>query len=77
MSTYEERMRDYQAEWERVMRENGHTPKMRDEEDGGGVDWFAMSYELHNGPMCAVCFDSWCYHCSGVDAIRTCSGEAP
>jgi len=36
----------------------------------GKVDFFAMEFEYHNGPMCELCDDSWCEHCR--DSISPC-----
>lgn len=47
----------------------GHRLK-RDED--GEVDYFAFSYEFHNGPRCELCGDSWCHHCE--DEIEPCEG---
>ena len=49
----------------------GHLLK-RDE--SGEVDGFALDYEYHNGPMCELCYDSWCQHCHDEhDKIESCS----
>ena len=45
----------------------GHLLK-RDED--GEIDYFAMSYEFHNGPACELCHMSWCEHCE--DEIHPC-----
>lgn len=47
----------------------GHTLK-RDKD--GRVDSWVMSYDIHNGPGCTVCGDSWCEHCPG--RIEPCDG---
>lgn len=49
----------------------GHLLKL---DDDGNVDMFAMSYEYHNGPMCELCYESWCEHCQ--DPIEPCSAAA-
>lgn len=32
-------------------------------DDEGGVDIFVMDFDIHNGPGCALCGESWCHHC--------------
>lgn len=53
----------------------GHKLHMNDEEYGGGVDMFHMSYEFHNGPGCVNCHTTWCVHCKGPEDIKQCKGE--
>ncbi len=33
-------------------------------DDDGEIDYFAMSEEFHNGPMCEKCHYSYCQHCN-------------
>lgn len=40
----------------------GHYLK-RDEDDPNAIDYHAMSVEMHNGPTCENCHESWCIHC--------------
>lgn len=32
-------------------------------QDDGRVDFMALDVEHHNGPMCSVCYHSYCEHC--------------
>ncbi|QSY98558.1 hypothetical protein J2J97_32150 (plasmid) [Rhizobium bangladeshense] len=62
---YEEKL-DY---WFQRLVEAGHTPKM-DEDDPTKIDLHVEVYvedeDHHNGPMCTVCYESWCIHCDDV-----------
>lgn len=52
-------MEERAAHWEKVMRERGHVPKL----DDACLDIFAVSTYHHNGPGCARCGWSICWHC--------------
>ena len=39
-------------------------------EADGGVDYFALDVDNHNGPMCERCYDAWCHHCR--DKVERC-----
>ena len=63
------------AAWRKAMVAKGHTPVERDEDMGGGIDMFAVSYEFHNGPRCSTCGWSTCVHCQSVDSIPECDAR--
>lgn len=58
-------------EFYQELRDAGH--KLMLNEDGE-VDFFAMSYEFHNGPMCELCHESWCEHRNNT--VRPCTHAA-
>ncbi len=35
--------------------------------DNGEVDFFVISHDFHNGPMCEVCNYSYCMHCDAPE----------
>jgi hypothetical protein len=35
----------------------------RDSSSGDGIDWFWLDSDLHNGPGCSRCYESFCEHC--------------
>lgn len=45
----------------------GHTPAWDD--DGNELDVFFLSVDMHNGPGCSACYDNWCEHCDGPEAV--------
>jgi len=46
--------------WEKVLRERGHEPVMRE----GKLDFFAAEFNgTCNGPACEKCGWSCCWHC--------------
>lgn len=47
--------------WEAAMVDMGHTPIMNDR---GYLDFFAHDQGNHNGPACATCGWSVCWHCN-------------
>lgn len=48
----------------------GHVLK-RDK--NGDVDEWVLEYDIHNGPGCINCDESWCRHCE--DKIKPCIGR--
>lgn len=69
MGTFEE----YQKRWESAFIAAGHAFKMNDDEDGGDIDWFAVSGGMHNGPECTKCGWSCCQHCTEIANIPACT----
>lgn len=45
----------------------GHVWELNDD---GGVDIFALSDDIHNGPRCVNCGYDFCHHC--IDTIEPC-----
>ena len=46
-----------------------------DLDDKGSINWFALDYDIHNGPRCSVCKTSWCVFCTkDLNIIRKCEG---
>ena len=33
-------------------------------DDDGSIDMFALDHEYHNGPMCQICREAFCEHCT-------------
>lgn len=38
--------------------------------------WVHQGGEYCNGPGCAACGETWCYHCKGTEAIKPCTKAA-
>lgn len=58
--------------WILAMIAKGHVPKR---EADGSVDIFVQDSDIHNGPGCSVCGESWCWHCTDAEDIKPCIGE--
>lgn len=50
-------------------KELGHQLKL---DEDGDVDRFALDIDNHNGPMCVLCGEMWCFHCTGADKLKPC-----
>ena len=50
----------------------GHTLKL---DDDGDVDMLALDCDYHNGPMCTVCYESCCVHCTPNFQPAQCPGQ--
>lgn len=55
------------------MEAKGHTPVVNED---GELNLFVFSTGLHNGPGCATCGWSCCWHCDGTNAITKCPTPA-
>ena len=53
---------DHYATFYAKLEKAGHVLK---KDEDGKVDYFAFSYEIHNGPECIKCGEVWCQHCEG------------
>jgi hypothetical protein len=66
----------YQAEWVKKFIAAGHVFKMTAEEgETPEINWWASYEDIHNGPECVRCGDTWCQHCTAPDEIKPCAGE--
>lgn len=62
------------SEWIKTMIERGHTPIMDDVVDPH-VDIFVTNNGIHNGPGCATCGWTTCWHCTPVEKIPECTSK--
>jgi hypothetical protein len=56
-----------------VANPNGHVWQL---DEDGLVDIYALDFEFHNGPMCKVCWLSFCEHCQREGDLEPCPGES-
>src|SRR5690242_5942765 len=63
--TYEE----YQKRWWAAFSAAGHEPRMVDDVP----DIFVTGHGHHNGPGCALCGWTTCWHCNGPEKIPQCA----
>lgn len=59
-------------EWTAAFLAAGHTFVLDEE---GRPDFFATSYDIHNGPVCSKCNWSCCHHCIPKEQIPECRGS--
>lgn len=56
-------------EWITAMKAKGHSPIL---DEDGELDCWVMEFDIHNGPGCSICGDSWCEHCTKPEEIGAC-----
>ena len=61
---------DKKVAWKTAMEAKGHVPVL-DEHDHL-LDTFVLSEGFHNGPGCARCRWSCCWHCDEIESIPEC-----
>lgn len=42
-------------------------------DEGGAVDIWQLESGYCNGPRCAACDESFCHHCTDIDALDDCA----